>query len=33
MNRKTAAPTVDLDATRQRLERLGLVHAASNSIP
>ncbi len=29
MNRKAApAPTVDLDTTRQRLERLGLVHAA-----
>ena len=30
MNRKAAAavPTVDLDATRTRLERLNLVHAA-----
>lgn len=27
MNRKRSAPTVDLDATRQRLERLGLIHA------
>lgn len=27
MNRKAATPTVDLDATRQRLERLGLIHA------
>ena len=29
MTRKAAAPeTVDLDATRQRLDRLGLLHAA-----
>lgn len=28
MNRKAPTPTVDLDATRQRLERLGLPHAA-----
>jgi DNA replication protein DnaC len=28
MSRKATAPTVDLDATRQRLERLGLVYAA-----
>lgn len=27
MNRKTQTPTVDLDATRARLERLGLTHA------
>jgi len=29
MNRKTA-PTVDLDTTRRRLERLGLMHAAEH---
>jgi DNA replication protein DnaC len=28
MNRKATTPSVDLDATRQRLERLALPHAA-----
>lgn len=33
MNRKTQTVTVDLDATRQRLERLGLLHAAEQLDP
>jgi DNA replication protein DnaC len=33
MNRKVATATVDLDATRQRLERLGLLHAAEQLDP
>jgi DNA replication protein DnaC len=33
MNRKAATPKVDLDATRERLERLALLHAAEQLDP